>query len=267
MRIRPDLPPVIDVDVTTRGDLADAVDYARTKIGGVGRLTHGPVRHARVRLTRHSDPAVEQPVVAQANLDVDGRLVRAQAQGQTAEEAVDRLEAKLRRRLERIAEHWEARRGGVPRAEAGEWRHESEVAHRPSFFPRPAEERRIVRRKSFAMAPCTVDEAVAEMELLGYDFHLFTEKGTGAAGVVYRGDPSGYRAAFVASEIAEQVHPVDSSVTISPHPAPCLTEAEAADRLGLLDLPFLFYIDAAQGRASVIYRRYDGDYGVLTPAG
>ncbi len=41
------------------------------------------------------------------------------------------------------------------------------------------------------MAPCTVDEAALEMDLLDYDFHLFTEKGTGSAGVVYRGGPDG----------------------------------------------------------------------------
>ena len=51
--------------------------------------------------------------------------------------------------------------------------------HRPGYFPRPVDERRVIRRKSFTLAPCTVDEAAVEMDLLDYDFHLFTEKGTG----------------------------------------------------------------------------------------
>lgn len=38
------------------------------------------------------DPAVERPVVAQANLDVNSRLVRGQVQAVTAREAIDRLE-------------------------------------------------------------------------------------------------------------------------------------------------------------------------------
>ena len=33
------------------------------------------------------------------------------------------------------------------------------------------------------------------MDLLDYDFHLFTEKGTGSAGVLYRGGATGYRLA------------------------------------------------------------------------
>jgi ribosome-associated translation inhibitor RaiA len=61
------------------------------------------VLHARVRVIRHADPAVARPVVAQANLDVSGRLVRAQVEGATAQEAIDRLEARLRRQLGRIA--------------------------------------------------------------------------------------------------------------------------------------------------------------------
>lgn len=139
--------------------------------------------------------------------------------------------------------------------------------HRPRYFVRLADERRVIRRKSFAMAPCTVDEAALEMDLLDYDFHLFTEKGTVSAGVLYRGGPTGYRLALVAPAPADRLSPFELPVTISPQPAPCLTEKEAAERLGLLGLPFLFYIDAAEGRASVLHHRYDGHYGLITPAG
>jgi len=267
MRHRPELPTVLKVDVTTHGELPGAADYARSKIGELGRLTHRPVLHAHVKLTAHHDPAVQRPVVAQANLDVEGRLVRAQVEAATAREAIDRLEARLRHQLERAAEHWEARRGELPAAGPHEWRHDSEPTHRSSYFVRPADERRVIRRKSFAMAPCTVDEAALEMDLLDYDFHLFTEKGTVSAGVLYRGGPTGYRLALVAPAPADRLSPFELPVTISPQPAPCLTEKEAAERLGLLGLPFLFYIDAAEGRASVLYHRYDGHYGLITPAG
>jgi ribosome-associated translation inhibitor RaiA len=267
MRHRTELPQAVEVDVTTHDELPGAADYARSKIGELGRYTSRPVLHARVKLTRHRDPAVHRPVVAQANLDVDGRPIRAQVQAETAREAVDLLAARLRRRLERAAEHWEARRGELPAARSHEWRHDSEPTHRPDYFPRPVDERRVIRRKSFTMAPCTIDEAAREMELLDYDFHLFTEKGTGTAGVLYRAGATGYRLALVAPALADQLSPYALPVTISRHPVPCLTEEEAANRLGLLGLPFLFFIDAAQGRASVLYHRYDGHYGLITPAG
>ncbi|MGX9791139.1 hypothetical protein [Mycobacterium sp. MMS18-G62] len=70
MRQRTELPTLLDIDVTTHGRLPGAADYARQKIGALGPLTHRPVLHARVKLTKHDDPAVERPVIAQANLDI-----------------------------------------------------------------------------------------------------------------------------------------------------------------------------------------------------
>jgi len=267
MRHRTELPQTIDVDVTTHDEFPGAAEYARSKIGELGRYTSRPVLQAHVKLTRHRDPAVQRPVVAQANLDVDGRLVRAQVQAETAREAVDLLATRLRRRLERAAENWEARRGELPSASSHEWRHDSEPTHRPNYFPRPADERRVIRRKSFTMAPCTLDEAAGEMELLDYDFHLFTEQGTGTAAVLYRTGTTGHRLALVAPALADELSPYALPVDISRHPVPCLTEEEAANRLSLLGQPFLFFIDAAQGRAGVLYHRYDGHYGLITPAG
>ncbi|MCV7079689.1 sigma 54 modulation/S30EA ribosomal C-terminal domain-containing protein [Mycobacterium szulgai] len=264
---RTESPAIIDVDVTTHDEFPGAAEYTRTKIGELGRYTSQPVLHARVRLTRHRDPAVRRPVVAQANLDVDGRPLRVQVQAESAREAVDLLAARLRRRLERTTAHRAARRTEQRAVSGSEWSHDSEPRHRPEYLPRPAEERRVIRRKSFTMGPCTVDEAVRELELLDYGFHLFTEQGTGAASVLYRAEPTGYRLALVTPDLADQLSPFALPVTISRQPVPCLTEDEAANRLSLLGLPFLFFIDAAQGRATVLYHRYDGNYGVITPAG
>lgn len=266
MRSKTDLPAAFHIDVTTHGQLPGIGDYVREKIGGLARFIHEPVLHARVRLSSHTDPAVARPVVAQANLDVNGRFVRVQVQGETAREAVDRLEAGLRRRLERVAEHSEAKRGKGPEVGPHEWRHQAEPTHRPGYFPRPPDQRRIIRRKSFTLGTRTVDEAAQEMELLDYDFHLFTEKGTRQASVLYRTQPTGYRLAQVKSS-PEELAPYDLPLTISPQPAPRLTLERAKERLALLGLPFLFFVDVDQGRAAVLYHRYDGHYGLICPAG
>lgn len=254
------------VNVSAKGLPSEVADYARAKIGELGRYAHRPVSYARVRLSAHRDPAVQKPVVGQANLDVDGRLVRAQVQAATAREAVDLLEAKLRHRMDRLAEHNEARRGTTVAPDSTEWRHDSQPSRRPSYYPLPADQRRVIRRKSFTMNVITVDEAVDEMDILDFEFHLFTEKGTEAASVVYRGGPSGYRLALLTPALIGQLSPYEGPVVISPHPAPCLTEFEATQRLNLLGMPFLFFVDAAEGRACVLYHRYDGHYGLITPA-
>ena len=56
-----------------------------------------------------------------------------------------------------------------------EWRHESGPTHRPSYFPRPEDERQIIRRKSFTLPTSTVDEAALQMDLLDYDSPVHRE--------------------------------------------------------------------------------------------
>ena len=54
-------------------------------------------------------------------------------------------------------------------------------------------------------------------------------------------------------------------MTVNPQPAPRLTVERAAERRGLLGLPFLFFLDAGHDRGSPVYHRHDGHYGLLTP--
>lgn len=263
MRDKTAAPDAFEIDLTTHGQVPGVEEYVREKIGALGRLTHQPVLHARVRLSKHADPAVARPVVAQANLDVNGRQVRAQVQGENAREAVDLLEARLWRRLEKLTNRQEHRHSNGFHVEP---HHQSETVGRPAYLPRPSDDRRIIRRKAFTLGRHTLDEAAREMELLDYDFHLFTEAGTGQASVLYRTESNGYRLAQV-MPLADGLAPHELCVSVSSQPPPRLTVARAVERLSLLKLPFLFFIDVAEGRAGVLYQRYDGHYGLISPAG
>ncbi|RZQ65919.1 ribosome hibernation promotion factor [Amycolatopsis suaedae] len=242
--------PVIRTSVQD-GLPSDLAGYARRKIGKLTRFTHRPVLDVRVRLTlaSHASPL---PVVARGSLDVNGRIVRAEVAAAEPREAVDRLEARLHRQLEQL---------GRFRRRSGE-----QPQDRPHRDPRPVEERRIVRRKSYTLATATVDDAVEEMLLLDHGFHLFTESGSGHDSVVYRSGPTGLRLAQAAATPAERLASHHLPVTISPQPAPTLSTGEAVDRLNLTGLPFQFFLDADLGRASALYHRYDGHYGLITPA-
>ncbi|MFI0821260.1 sigma 54 modulation/S30EA ribosomal C-terminal domain-containing protein [Streptomyces sp. NPDC021098] len=211
-----------------------------------------------------ANPAVERPVLAQANLDVNGQPARAHVAAGTLTEAVDLLQDRLAARLERLEEHGEARRGRGPSPGPHEWRHGSEPAHRPDYFPRPVEERQVVRHKSFSLVRESPDEAAFEMEMMDYGFHLFTDIGTGEDSVLYRSGPTGYRLA--------QVHPhphlagrVAVPLTFSDIPAPRMNVGEAKQRLDMTGLPFVFFTDDTTGRGNVLYHRYDGHYGLVVP--
>jgi ribosome-associated translation inhibitor RaiA len=243
-----------DIEVVVQGHMtAGAAAAARRRISALARYTREPITHARIRLIRVADPAVTLPVIAQANLHVHGRLIRAQVAARTTREAIDLLQARLRQRLLRAARHWEARRAQQSR-------------HRPEYTPRRVEERELRRRKTYGPTYATPEEAAWQMDLLDYDFYLFTDSETGQDAVVYRAGPTGYRLAELAPPAASWP-PSAVPLTVSEQPAAQLRVPEAVERLNLTGAPFLFFADPASGRGHVLYRRYDGHYGLLAPAG
>jgi putative sigma-54 modulation protein len=56
----------------------------------------------------------------------------------------------------------------------------------------PAEEAKIIKRKSFDITPMEADEAVLQMELLGHNFHLYLDAETGKVCVVYKRKDGNY---------------------------------------------------------------------------
>ena len=256
----------LQIQTETRGTVPEgAVSFAVQRITSLLGAASEPVLFARVELIMAADPAVERPAIARVNISLNGRLVRAQAAGVTMREAVEHACGRLRIRLERTARNWAAIRGGQPSPGPGEWRHQSLPAPRLPYFPRPPAERAVMRRKSYALAHLTPDEAVADAELLDYDFHLFTEKSTGEDGVVYR-VADGYRLAL-AHPRSGRLGPVAPTISVSKIPVPRRSVPEATAELEATGQLFLFFVNAETGRGNLIYHRYDGHYGLVEPAG
>jgi len=255
------------VPVETKGPVAASdVAYARTRIEAVRRYARDPILFARARLTELADPALARPAVAQVNVDLNGRPVRVQVARPTMREAIDEAHDRMRDRLQRAAGDWEAIRGGRPAAGAHEWRHASQPTDRPPYFPRPAEQRRIMRHKTFSLARTTVDEAARDMSHLDYNFHLFTETGSGIDSLLYRTDDGSHYRLAQLDPAPERVSLGATPVTISQQQVPRLRVEDAVNRLNASGWPFVFFRDAATGRGCVLYHRYDGHYGLITPA-
>lgn len=253
----------VSVQVEAHGRVPDGMrELASAKAGSLLRFASEPVLSARVTLAVSADPAVPRPAVAQATIDLNGRIVRAQAAGEDMRAAIEHLAVRLRVRLDRSARDWAARRGTLPTPEPGEWRHQSVPAHRPAYFPRPQAERAVIRRPGYALYPLSPEEAVAELALLDYDFHLFAERSTGEDSVLYRvGDR---HRLLQARPMPERLGPLPKSITLSEHPAPVLSTAEAIGRLEWLGQPFVFFVTAETGRGNLLYHRYDGHYGLIS---
>ncbi|WP_297649194.1 sigma 54 modulation/S30EA ribosomal C-terminal domain-containing protein [Pseudonocardia sp.] len=238
--------PEIVVDM--QGGIADDLpDYVREKVAAALVRTSRPVLWVHVRVVRHGDPSRSEGVTAHGNVDLGGRPLLVHSAAATPRAAVDLLVERLRHRLERLPRGHRPRRG-----------------HDDGEAP-GAGEPEIVRHATNSPVPLPVDEAVVEMDDLGLNFHLFVETLTGQDALVYRDGPTGLRLSRASGgPDVEGSHSV--VVTVSPQRPPLLDTAEAVERLRVTGLPFLFYVDADHERATVLYHRDDGDYGLIDPA-
>jgi hypothetical protein len=251
------------------GEVPESVlDLAREKVGAVLRLAPAPVLFARVTLAHEAAPDIQRPAIAKAVLDVNGRPVRAHVAAGSFDEAVDLLEAKLRHGLEILAEKRQAIRHEPARPTAGSWRHGMLPTARPEWFPRPAEERELVRRKAYLLHEQTVAEAAEDLELLDQDWVLFTEATTGTDALLERLD-DGFRLTLAdggaLAAIPEDALDLGGPVELVGE-VPRMDLATALDLLDELEAPLVFFVDAEDDRGRVVYRRYDGHYGTITRA-
>ena len=106
-----------------------------------------------------------------------------------------------------------------------------------------------------------IEEAVWDMALLDYDFFLFTETGTDQDCLLSAHD--GQRHLQCVDGPAPESDWVDVVVESG---APALSVSEAISRLDEGSEPFVFFQNRTTSRGNVLYRRYDGHYGLITPA-
>jgi len=102
------------------------------------------------------------------------------------------------------------------------------------------------------------------MNAMDYDITLFTDAETGEDAVVYRSGPTGLRLARQRTMRPPSL-PVLLPLTVNAHRVATLTAASAADRLVEGWLPHVFFTDRETGRGNLLYRRYDGELGLVRP--
>jgi ribosome-associated translation inhibitor RaiA len=254
------------VTTTTHGDVpADALDYALSRLGQVTKRISEPILSASVKLSVAPDPARTRPALAQASLNLDGSFVGAHVAAHEMHEAVDIVARRLADQLDHRAKRVKALRRHSPgQAEPGEWHHANLPAIRPEYFDRPPEERQLVRHKAFDADEQTAEEAIFDMDQLDYDFYLFRDLHSGDDSLVERLPGGTFRLQHVRRhtdpERTYEVFKVESD----DRPAPTLTVEEAIEQLSAGGARFVFFADSYSRHGCVIYRRYDGHYGLIT---
>jgi ribosomal subunit interface protein len=254
----------INIEVTARGNVSKGVRAeARRKLDRLEGFSKGPILGARVVLIQEPNPRIALPARAEAEINLQGRLVRARAAAPSMEAAVDDMAERLQRQLRRYVDRLVTSEHEPASPPPGEWSHHAWSPPRPAVFVRPVEERQLIRHKSFAFDPMSVEQAIDALKDLDHDFFLFHDAGADADAVVYWRDdrtlgliepPSAKPAdrAGATHEKSRFSEPIDLATAIA--------------EMDALEHRFLFFENAASGRGNVIYRRYDGHYGLIEPA-
>lgn len=286
------------MSLTARGEVsAEDRLAAERRLSTLDRLIPDPVLDARVMLRHEPNPSLERPARAEAELDVNGRLVCGRVAAAAMPQAIAELEEVLTRQLRDFADRRRRRQRMRLEAGDGHWRHGSWTERRPAWLVRPAGERELVRRKTFAIEPLDPLQAAAQMIELDHDFYLFQDAGTGADAVVYRrddgrlalieGEPSGQRGersrprssgreAGAEARSGERGEPAgaddragaaeDVLVRQQSRQREPLSLPEAISQMDEVGHRFMFFPEAESGRGAVLYMRYDGHYGLIEPA-
>jgi hypothetical protein len=250
--------------VRADGVALDLAHEVRRRVGDLVSGTDALVEALRVRLSR-THGAEPGQTLCQVDAEVDGRRVRVQRLAADARLAGDRLVEGLRQRIAEVTREWHPR-PWTERAEAPE---ELPAATREDTRPGPGWAERagravlpaIARIKEPLLVWCAPEVAVRTLDAMDYQAHLFTDPSTEQDAVVYRAGPTGYRLASTEPAAAPRY---DSSLlTLCPRPAPRLSDQEAARRCEESELSTLFYADPDTGRGRLLYRRFDGRFGLV----
>lgn len=238
---------------------------AEEMMAGLTEFAPRPVLFTKVRVRNDEERDPDQYSVVEGKMDVSGAVVRAQAAGPTANEAMRIVGNKLERRLTRLAGKRQRATKRPPSTPSGECRLGDLPSGRPKFYDRPPEDRMVVRRKTYSSDDrLSVRDALFDLDVLDHRFFLFTDEADETATIVYEENNGVTLRKIDGSKPDETgLHP---EVRVNRTPAPTISVADAVARLNLSDLPFVFFRDAESRSASALYRRYDGHYGLIVPS-
>ena len=176
-------------------EVSEALRAAATeKIGRLERFLDGMDR-AEVHFSEEKNPRITDREICEVTIEGFGHHVRCKVAAPDGFAAVDRAVEKLEQQLTRLKSRLRKRKPTSPRrgnglpGEALDTDLRSDDDERPAladdaYVTRQGEE--ILRRKSFAITPMSVDDAVLQLQLLDHDFFFFTNTDTGRSAVLYR---------------------------------------------------------------------------------
>ena len=251
-----------DLDILVRGSVTTQdIAYIRHAVAELLRAATetDPVR---VKLAEYRDGDGVSLAVVQVNLELHGRLVRAQASADTLPAAVDRAATALAPRIHRLQRRLSLSEMGPPSFADEPWdRRAARIL--PQIIKTEGRVRQVTRHKTYPLAVQDLGAAAFTMDLRDYDFHLFVDDVSSQSAVLLRTGAAGFQLLVdrpgLLGRCAGGV-PLQGPAS----PLPRLTLPEAVRALDTSRAACLAFTGIGSGRGTVLYRRFDGNLGLIT---
>ncbi len=194
----------MQVTVSSRhAEVSEALrEVAVEKVGRLERFLDGMSR-AEVHFDHQRNPRIAEKEICEVTLEGRGHVVRCKVAASDSFAAVDLAVDTLEQQLHRLKTRLRGKsavggrrthrgNGAVgPEADlaVGALDEDEDETHSmadDAYVTRAGE--LVVKKKSFAIEPITVDDAVLQMALVGHSFYFFTNAATGRAAVLYLRD-------------------------------------------------------------------------------
>ena len=186
------------MDITVSGRKMPVSDplraYAEEKIGGsVEQLDVGAIA-CEVVLYKEKNRANPNPSICEVTVLMKGHVARVEESEQDMYAAIDVAAAKIARQLRKFKTRVYSKRKKKTEQEIAfrdEDAHPATDLDLDKLMDELTEDE-IIRRKSIEYTPMTEDEALIQIDLLGHDFFVYTDRDTDNVHVLYRRSDGNY---------------------------------------------------------------------------
>jgi putative sigma-54 modulation protein len=175
-------------------EITDAIrDYVNHKIEKAASHFDKIATQIDVNLSIAKNPRIAASQVAEVTIYANGAVIRAEEASEHLYASIDLVADKISRQLRKYKERSFSNKKNLTEVKEIGAELDLELLDYNLTDNRaatlPAE---VVRTKYFAMSALTIDEALAQLQLVDHDFYMYRSVETGDINVIYRRDRGGF---------------------------------------------------------------------------
>ncbi|MCI8468317.1 MAG: ribosome-associated translation inhibitor RaiA [Eggerthellaceae bacterium] len=186
----------MSITVTSRKmPITDALrQYAEEKVGNSLKAIDADPISCEVVLMKEKNPANPLPAICEVTVRIKGHIVRVEESEEDMYAAIDVAAAKIARQIRKYKTRIIDKKVRATE-KIVDYVHEDAKPETELDLDKLMDElagEEVVRRKETEFTPMTEDEALVQIDLLGHDFFVYTDRDTNRINVLYRRDDGGY---------------------------------------------------------------------------